>query len=178
LNAVLNLYHVHADKGGDGSRVAQHGGLLYHILDEHGKKIVVPIKASLFYNSPTLKYLEERFTINEAARPLLKARVKNANNPFERYADDVIVHCDSLKEAEQLLEQIRKRMEDCGLTLHPEKTKIVKCQKWGSDDENPNKSFDFLGSSFKPRKASTKEGRLIGTFSLGISSKAVKRIQA
>ena len=55
-----------------------------------------------------------------------------ANNPFERYADDVIVHCDSLQEAEQLLEQIRKRMEECGLTLHPEKTKIVRCQKWGA----------------------------------------------
>ena len=101
----------------------------------------------------------------------------HANNPFERYADDVIVHCYSLKEAEQLLEQIRERMEECMLTLHPEKTKIVKCQKWGSDDEHPNKSFDFLGYQFKPRKASTKDGRLIGTFSPGISSKAVKRIQ-
>jgi RNA-directed DNA polymerase len=96
----------------------------------------------------------------------------HANNPFERYADDVIVHCDGLKEAEQLLEQIRKRMEDCGLTLHSDKTKIVKCQKWGSEDEYPNKSFDFLGYRFKPREASTKEGRLIGTFSAAISSKA------
>ena len=100
-----------------------------------------------------------------------------ASNPFERYADDVIVHCNSLQKAEQLLEQIRKRMEDCGLTLHPGKTKIVKCQKWGSDDEHPNKSFDFLGYRFKPRKASTKDGRIIGTFSPGISSNAVTRIQ-
>lgn len=103
--------------------------------------------------------------------------IHRSGNPFERYADDVIVHCHNLQEAEQLLEQIRKRMEDCGLTLHPEKTKIVKCQKWGSDDQYPNKSFDFLGYRFKPRKASTKEGRIIGTFTPGISSKAVKRIQ-
>ena len=61
--------------------------------------------------------------------------------------------------------------------MHPEITKIVKCQKWGSDDEYPNKSFDFLGYRFKPRKANTKDGRVIGTFSPGISSKAVKRIQ-
>ncbi len=101
----------------------------------------------------------------------------HGGNPFERYADDVIVHCRTLKEAEQLLDQIRKRMEDCGLTLHPEKTKIVKCQKWGSDDEHPNKSFDFLGYRFKPRKAQTKDGRIIGTFTPGISNKAVKRIQ-
>lgn len=102
----------------------------------------------------------------------------HANNPFERYADDVIVHCHSLKAAEQLLAEIRQRMEDCGLTLHPEKTKIVKCQKWGSDDEHLNKSFDFLGYRFKPRKASTKDGRIMGTFTPGISSKAVSRIQA
>ena len=60
----------------------------------------------------------------------------HGNHPFEQYADDVIVHCHSLKEASQLLEQIRQRMEECRLTLHPEKTKIVKCQKWGSDDED------------------------------------------
>ncbi|HEY6505142.1 MAG TPA: group II intron reverse transcriptase/maturase [Chitinophagaceae bacterium] len=101
-----------------------------------------------------------------------------ANNLFERYADDVIVHCKSLQEAEQLSEAISKRMEVCGLTLHPEKTKIVKCQRRGSDDEHANKSFDFLGYRFKPRKAKTKEGVIIGTFTPGISSKAVKKIQA
>lgn len=101
----------------------------------------------------------------------------HANNPFERYADDVIVHCSSLKEAEQLLKHITERMTECRLTLHPEKTKIVKCQKWGSDDKHPHKSFDFLGYRFKPRKARTKEGAIIGTFTPGISSKAVKKIQ-
>ena len=99
------------------------------------------------------------------------------NNPFERYADDVIVHCTSLTEAQQLLEEIRQRMQQCKLELHPEKTKIVKCQRWGSDDAHPNKSFDFLGYRFKPRKASTKEGRIIGVFTPGISSKAVEKIQ-
>ena len=82
----------------------------------------------------------------------------HANYPFERYANDVIVYYHSLQAAEQFLEEIRQRMEDCGLTLHPEKTKIVKCEKWGSDDEHPNKSFYFLGYRFEPCKASTKEG--------------------
>ena len=67
-------------------------------------------------------------------------------------------------------------MEDYGLTLHPEKTKIVKCQTRGSDDEHPNKSFDFLSYRFKPRKASTKEGKITGTFSPGVSSKADKNM--
>lgn len=105
-------------------------------------------------------------------------QLHHPNIPFERYADDVIVHCNSQKEAEELLERINKRMEECGLELHPEKTKIVKCQKWGSDDEYQYKSFDFLGYRFKPRKAQTRDGRVIGTFSPGISGKSIKKIRA
>src|SRR4051794_40236631 len=48
--------------------------------------------------------------------------------PFERYADDVIVHAKSKAQAEQLLEAIRTHLAECGLELHPEKTKIVYCQ--------------------------------------------------
>jgi group II intron reverse transcriptase/maturase len=124
--------------------------------------VISPVLANIFLHFVFDKWMEKY----------------HRGNPFERYADDVIVHCKSLKEAEQLLEHIRKRMEECLLALHPEKTKIVKCQKWGSDDKHPNKSFDFLKYSFKPRKAKTKEGKIIGTFTPGISSQAVKRIQA
>jgi hypothetical protein len=78
LNAVLQQYNVRADRGSEGSRVYQHQGLLYRILDEQGNPVGVPIKASSFYNKPTLKYLENRFTPNEIARQPQKARVKNA----------------------------------------------------------------------------------------------------
>ncbi len=78
LNAVLKLYNVTADGGSEHSRVQQHQGLTYRVLDEQGNKIGVPIKASDFYNNPTLKYLEERFQQNESARQPQKARVKNA----------------------------------------------------------------------------------------------------
>lgn len=78
LNAVLQQYNVLADRGSEGSRVNQNQGLFYRILDEKGNPIGVPIKASLFYNKPTLKYIEERFSANEAARQNFKARVKNA----------------------------------------------------------------------------------------------------
>ena len=50
------------------------------------------------------------------------------NIPFERYADDVIIHAKSQAQAEQVLEAIRQRLRECGLELHPEKTKIVYCQ--------------------------------------------------
>lgn len=77
LNAVLKQYNVLADRGSESSRVYQQQGLLYHILDNNGNSIGVPIKASSFYNKPTLKYLEERFHLNEAARQPHKSRVRN-----------------------------------------------------------------------------------------------------
>jgi hypothetical protein len=80
LNAVLQQYNVLADRCSEGSRVHQNQGLLYRILDEKGKPVGVPIKASSFYNKPTLKYIEERFTPNEAARLQHRARLKNAIN--------------------------------------------------------------------------------------------------
>ncbi len=78
LNAILEQYNIHADRGNEGSRIFQHQGLLYRILNEEGDAIGVPIKASSFYNKPTLKYLEERFSTNDAARQSHKSRVKNA----------------------------------------------------------------------------------------------------
>jgi len=78
LNAVLKQYNVYADKGAEHSRTYQHKGLLYHILDEKGGKIGVPIKASSFYDKPTLKSIEEKFAPNETARQPFKSRVKNA----------------------------------------------------------------------------------------------------
>ena len=68
LNAVLKQYNVWADKGGENSRVAQHNGLLYHILNPDGKPIGVPIKASSFYSKPTLENLEKKYSTNEVMR--------------------------------------------------------------------------------------------------------------
>jgi len=77
LNAVLGLYHVFADTGGEGSRVKQHEGLVFHVLDEHGNKVGVPVKASLFYSKPTLKNLRLRFAEKAVHKEPLKQRVKN-----------------------------------------------------------------------------------------------------
>ena len=56
----------------------QNKGLQYRIVDEHGNRVGVPIKASNFYQKPTLKYLEERFNLNQAAWEPHQTRVKNA----------------------------------------------------------------------------------------------------
>ena len=79
LNAVLYQYNMIADRGDESSRIYQNGGLVYRILDANGKKVGVPIKASDFYNKPTLKCLQEKFRQHEAARQPYKARVKNAS---------------------------------------------------------------------------------------------------
>jgi len=78
LNAVLKLYNIVADKGTENSRVAKHNGLLFHALDAKGNPVGVPIKASSFYNKPTLKNLEKKFALNEAQRAPSKGKVKMA----------------------------------------------------------------------------------------------------
>jgi len=77
LNAVLKQFNVMADRGSENSRIYKTNGLTYRLLDPKGNKVGVPIKASDFYNKPTLKFLEERFVVNEKERKPHKARVKN-----------------------------------------------------------------------------------------------------
>lgn len=47
---------------------------------------------------------------------------------FEHYVDDVVVHCVSEAQAHEVLAALRERMRQVGLTLHPEKTRIVYCK--------------------------------------------------
>ncbi|HQS22899.1 MAG: relaxase [Sphingobacteriia bacterium 24-36-13] len=77
LNAVLRQYNVMADRGSENSRIFKGGGLVYRILDDIGNPIGVPIKASDFYNKPTLKFLEDKCGPNHAKRIPFKVRVKN-----------------------------------------------------------------------------------------------------
>lgn len=99
-----------------------------------------------------------------------------ADVPFERYADDIVVHCRSKEEAEQLRHKIAERLERCGLQLHPEKTRVVCCRPDAAVEEA--KRFDFLGFTFQPRVAKSKKGQIFVTFSPAISGKAGKRIRA
>ncbi|MBW4888911.1 relaxase/mobilization nuclease domain-containing protein [Mucilaginibacter sp. HMF5004] len=78
LNAVLGLYNIVADTGGDGSRIAAHEGLVFRVLDEHGEKIGKPVKACLFHSKPTLKNLKVKFAEKKVKKEFLKPRLKNA----------------------------------------------------------------------------------------------------
>ncbi|TWR25485.1 relaxase/mobilization nuclease [Mucilaginibacter achroorhodeus] len=77
LNAVLNGFNVAADRGSKESRMFEKNGLVYWALDHNGGKIGVPIKASSIYGKPTLKTLENRFTLNEVLRKTLKEQLKS-----------------------------------------------------------------------------------------------------
>jgi RNA-directed DNA polymerase len=73
--------------------------------------------------------------------------------PFERYADDAICHCRSKREALALREALDRRFAECRLVLHPEKTKVVYCKDTNRKGEHAVCHFDFLGYTFRPRKA-------------------------
>jgi RNA-directed DNA polymerase len=73
--------------------------------------------------------------------------------PFERYADDGIVHCQNRQKADKVLDELKARFQECGLELHPEKTKIVYCKDSNRNERQPYSEFDFLGFTFKPRQA-------------------------
>jgi RNA-directed DNA polymerase len=95
-------------------------------------------------------------------------------NPFERYADDIIVHCSSKAEAEHLLVSIRERLENFELELNVEKTKLVYCKNYQRKEKHEHESFTFLSYSFQPRTRPDiyKSSRQIMVFTAAISCKA------
>lgn len=97
--------------------------------------------------------------------------------PFERYADDVLIHCLSRAQADRVLEAVRRRLKECGLELHPEKTKIVYCKGDGRRGTFEPHSFDFLGYCFRPRLVKRKDGKLFVGFLPAMSPKAAKAVR-
>jgi RNA-directed DNA polymerase len=98
-------------------------------------------------------------------------------NPFERYADDVIVHCRTQEEAERLREAINQRLQACGLELNLQKTKIAYCRDANRRETHETQSFTFLGFEFRPRTARNRHGVIFLSFAPAISDKAAKRIR-
>jgi len=97
---------------------------------------------------------------------------------FERFADDIIIHCDSFIDAQQTLDAVELRLKECKLELNRSKTKIVHCQnshKRQAPNKEVKRSFDFLGYTFKPRYVMFKGKIRIG-FTPGMSRKSQKRI--
>lgn len=97
--------------------------------------------------------------------------------PFERFADDVIVHCRNEKQAHDMRRAIAERLRDCGLELHPEKTKIIYCKDDFRKKCYLNEKFDFLGYTFQPRRSKNRKGKFFINFSPAVSNKAAKAMR-
>jgi len=98
-------------------------------------------------------------------------------SPFARYADDAVVHCRSRRQAEEVMQAIASRLAECGLTMHPEKSKIVYCKDSNRHARYPHVSFTFLGFTFRPRKALSQQKVVFTSFLPGASEAALKRMR-
>ncbi len=98
------------------------------------------------------------------------------STPWVRYADDGLAHCHSREEAEGLLKQLKVRFAECGLELHPDKTRIVYCQDSVRREKDSAIKFDFLGYTFRPRRAKSRYGKFFVSFLPAMSNKAKKSI--
>jgi RNA-directed DNA polymerase len=90
---------------------------------------------------------------------------------FERYCDDVIVHCASERQARGVREQIAGRLAEFGLELHPDKTRIVYCKDDDRRGDHDDTSFTFLGYTFRPRRAKNRWGKFFVSFPAGGQSR-------
>lgn len=97
--------------------------------------------------------------------------------PFERYADDIVLHCTSQLQAQNVLGVITERMASLGLELNPDKTRIVYCKDANRKGSHEHERFDFLGYTFRSRSARNGQGELFRSFSPAVSDDAAKRIR-
>lgn len=123
--------------------------------------VISPLLANLFLHYAFDKWMEKHFP----------------QNPFERYADDCIVHCLSEAEAKTLKQAIGKRLLKCGLELHPKKAKIVYCKDDDRRRNYENGKFDFLGYTFRARRSKNRHGKYFVNFTPAVSDKAAKAMR-
>jgi group II intron reverse transcriptase/maturase len=123
--------------------------------------VISPLLANLFLHYAMDRWLERT---HSAVR-------------YARYADDAILHCKGKVQADYVLRNPGKRMQECGLGLHPEKTKLVYCKDYRRQENHKTVKFDFLGYSFQPRTTKSKKtGKLFLGFDCAISINSKKRI--
>jgi len=96
---------------------------------------------------------------------------------FERYADDIIVHCRSERQAQWIRTVIERRLSECKLELHPDKTEIVYCKDSSRRGSYPNEKFDFLGYTFRSRRSKNRLGNYLVNFSPAVSNEAAKEMR-
>lgn len=94
--------------------------------------------------------------------------------PWCRYADDGLIHCRTLAEAQAIRVALTARFVECGLELHPSKSRIVYCKDDNRPGKYENTKFDFLGYTFTRRGVrAPQKGKLFCGFNPAVSRSAI-----
>ena len=104
-------------------------------------------------------------------------RTTHPDVPFERYADDIVAHCRTETQAQKVLSHIKRRLAQCRLEVHPEKTRIVYCKDDDRPGQYPMEQFTFLGYTFRSRRAKNRWGRYFISFIPAVSNAAATRMR-
>jgi RNA-directed DNA polymerase len=96
--------------------------------------------------------------------------------PFERYADDAILHCKTRAQAQEVRDAIIERLAQVGLELNLDKTRIVYCKDSNRKGSHEHERFTFLGYTFCPRLAKSRSGEFFVSFCPAVADNAVKEI--
>jgi group II intron reverse transcriptase/maturase len=97
---------------------------------------------------------------------------------YERFADDMVVHCRRKVEAESMLSKLKERLASLKLQVNATKTKIVYCKNGIRKERYPEVSFTFLGHQFRPCKVKTRTGKYFLGYAPQIGMRAAKKIIA
>ena len=96
--------------------------------------------------SPLLANIFLHYVLDEWYEKEVKPRLKGQSFLI-RYADDFVIGCEMESEARRVMEALPKRFSRYGLTIHPEKTKLVKFGKPPKQEQGgpKNGTYEFLG---------------------------------
>lgn len=122
--------------------------------------VISPLLANIFLHHVFDQWMAKEFPVIE----------------FERYADDIIIHCKTLKQAEYVLRKVKERLNKHGLEVHPEKTRIVYCKDSNRKADHQHTEFTFLGFTFRGREARSTRGRKFQAFSPSVSKQALRKM--
>jgi RNA-directed DNA polymerase len=96
--------------------------------------VISPVLANIYLHT-----VLDRWYVEEV-QPRLRGR-----SFLIRYADDFIIGCEREDDARRIMEVLPKRCARYGLTIHPEKSRLIHYRPPRDGTKEANSSFDFLG---------------------------------
>jgi len=124
--------------------------------------VISPLLANLYLHYTLDKWMEQQFP----------------DLAFVRYADDIVIHCKSERQAQFVLDKVQSRLNACNLSVQAEKTSIVYCKDYRRMETSKKTKFDFLGFSFHPMSLKSNRGGMFLGYDCEISKKSYSKIVA